>query len=126
VTDVHAVLKGADARGSFGTCRRRIQRLQERLGIRRKVDVVRAGMALLEQEADRQTRVARWRRAASLAAPTSKAVSITSSCRTLVETKAPAAVAVPSIALLSILFISSAAFAQSNPRYTDSPVYPHL
>jgi hypothetical protein len=53
---------------------RRIQSLQERLGIRRKVDVVRAGMALLEQEADRQTRVARWRRAAALAAPTSKAV----------------------------------------------------
>ena len=54
---------------------RRIQSLQERLGIRRKVDVVRAGMALLEQEADRQTRVARWRRAAALAIPTSKAVS---------------------------------------------------
>ena len=53
---------------------RRIQRLQERLGIRRKVDVVRAGMALLEHEADRQARVARWRQAASLAAPTSKAV----------------------------------------------------
>lgn len=53
---------------------RRIQRLQERLGIRRKVDVVRAGMALLEHEADRQARVARWRRAAVLAAPTSKAV----------------------------------------------------
>jgi hypothetical protein len=53
---------------------RRIQRLQARLGIRRKVDVVRAGMALLEQEADRQTRVARWRRAATLAAPTSKVV----------------------------------------------------
>jgi Arc/MetJ-type ribon-helix-helix transcriptional regulator len=53
---------------------RRIQSLQERLGIRRKVDVVRAGMALLEQEADRQARVARWRRAAALAAPTSKVV----------------------------------------------------
>lgn len=53
---------------------RRILRLQERLGIRRKVDVVRAGMALLEQEADRQARVARWRRAAALAAPTSRAV----------------------------------------------------
>ena len=53
---------------------RRIQRLQERLGIRRKVDVVRAGMTLLEQEADRQTRVARWQRAAALAAPTSKVV----------------------------------------------------
>jgi len=53
---------------------RRIQRLQERLGIRRKVDVVRAGMELLEREADRQTRVARWRRAAAVAAPTSEAV----------------------------------------------------
>ena len=53
---------------------RRIQRLQERLGIRRKVDVVRAGMTLLEREADRQSRVAQWRRAALLAAPTSRAV----------------------------------------------------
>ena len=53
---------------------RRIQSLQERLGIRHKVDVVRAGMELLEREADRQARVARWRRAAAVAAPTSKAV----------------------------------------------------
>jgi hypothetical protein len=53
---------------------RRIQRLQECLGVRRKVDVVGAGIALLEQEADRQARVARWRRAATLAAPTSKVV----------------------------------------------------
>lgn len=52
----------------------RIQRLQERLGIRRKVDVVRAGMELLEREADRQARAKRWRRAAAIAAPTSRAV----------------------------------------------------
>jgi hypothetical protein len=53
---------------------RRIQSLQERLGIRRKVDVIRAGMELLEREADRQRRAARWRRAAALAGATSKAV----------------------------------------------------
>ncbi|MBI3048772.1 MAG: hypothetical protein HYY76_10735 [Acidobacteria bacterium] len=53
---------------------RRIQRLQARLGIRRKVDVVRAGMELLEREADREARVARWRRAAVAAAPTSQAI----------------------------------------------------
>ena len=52
---------------------RRIQGLQERLGIRRKVDVVRAGMALLEREADREARQAQWRRAAARAARTSKA-----------------------------------------------------
>jgi hypothetical protein len=51
-----------------------IQRLRQRLGIRRKVDVVRAGMVLLEQKAGWQTRVARWRQVAALAAPTSNAV----------------------------------------------------
>ena len=32
---------------------RRIERLKRRLGIQRKVDVLRAGIALLEKEADR-------------------------------------------------------------------------
>ena len=43
----------------------RIERLKVRLDIPRKIDVVRAGMALLEQQADRRERVARWIRAAS-------------------------------------------------------------
>jgi hypothetical protein len=53
---------------------RRIQRLQQRLGIRYKVDVVRAAMTLLERDADRQARAKRWRRAAAVAAPTSRVV----------------------------------------------------
>lgn len=41
---------------------RRIERLKARLGIPRKIDVVRAGMDLLEEQAARQERVERWRR----------------------------------------------------------------
>ena len=44
---------------------RRIERLKARLGIDRKIDVVRAGMDLLERRADREERVARWKRAAA-------------------------------------------------------------
>ena len=36
---------------------RRIERLKERLGIATKIDVVRAGMALLEQDALRRERL---------------------------------------------------------------------
>ena len=52
----------------------RIERLKRRLGIDRKVDVVRAGIDLLEAHADRQERAARWRRAAGAAAATSRRV----------------------------------------------------
>jgi hypothetical protein len=51
----------------------RIEDLKKRLGVRTKVDVVRAGLSLLEREADQRRRVARWRRAARLAASTSRA-----------------------------------------------------
>ena len=44
---------------------RRIERLKARLGIDTKIDVVRAGMDLLEQHAERQERLERWKRAAS-------------------------------------------------------------
>lgn len=44
---------------------RRIEQLKRRLGIERKVDVVRAGMDLLEQQALRQERIERWKRAAA-------------------------------------------------------------
>jgi len=52
----------------------RIERLKDRLGISRKIDVVRAGMALLEAQADRQARVARWGRAAGRVASQSRRV----------------------------------------------------
>jgi hypothetical protein len=44
---------------------RRIERLKERLGIATKIDVVRAGMALLEQDALRRERLEQWKRAAA-------------------------------------------------------------
>lgn len=53
---------------------RRIERLKRRLGIGRKVDVVRAGMALLEEQAERAERARRWKRAAATVAATSREV----------------------------------------------------
>jgi len=53
---------------------RRIESLKLRLGIQRKVDVVRAGFELLEKEAERRERVQRWKRAATLVAATSRNV----------------------------------------------------
>lgn len=51
---------------------RRIESLKRRLGIERKVDVVRAGIVLLEREAERRERIRRWKRAATLVAPASR------------------------------------------------------
>jgi hypothetical protein len=53
---------------------RRIETLKRRLKIARKVDIVRAGIDLLEKEADRKDRILRWKRAAALAARTSREV----------------------------------------------------
>jgi hypothetical protein len=53
---------------------RRIDSLRRRLGIDRKVDVLRAGIDLLEREAGRRERIRRWQRAAALVAPTSREV----------------------------------------------------
>lgn len=53
---------------------RRIEALKRRLGIRTKVGVLRAGIELLEKDAERRERVKRWKRAAALAAATSRAV----------------------------------------------------
>jgi hypothetical protein len=53
---------------------RRIERLKRRLGIQRKVDVLRAGIDLLEKEAERRERIRRWKRAAALVAPASREV----------------------------------------------------
>jgi hypothetical protein len=53
---------------------RRIERLKRVLGIDRKVDVLRAGMDLLEAEAERRARSARWRQVAGRVAGTSRRV----------------------------------------------------
>lgn len=55
---------------------RRIESLKRRLGIQRKVDVLRAGIDLLEKEAERRERIRRWKRAASLVARTSREVNV--------------------------------------------------
>ena len=52
----------------------RIEQLKARLGISRKIDVVRTGLDLLEQQADRQARVARWVRAVDRVAAESRRV----------------------------------------------------
>ena len=44
----------------------RIERLKRRLGAKSKVDVVRSGLDLLERDAERLERIARWRQAARL------------------------------------------------------------
>ena len=53
---------------------RRIERLKRRLGIETKIDVVRAGMALLEQDALRRERLEQWKRAAARVASDSARV----------------------------------------------------
>ena len=53
---------------------RRIDSLKRRLKIARKVDIVRAGIDLLEKEADRRERILRWKRAAAIATRTSQEV----------------------------------------------------
>ncbi len=55
---------------------RRIESLKHRLGIQRKVDVLRAGIDLLEKEAERRERILRWKRAASLVADSSREVNL--------------------------------------------------
>ena len=53
---------------------RRIEALKRRLGIQRKVDVLRAGIGLLEKEAERRERIRRWKRSAALVAGNSREV----------------------------------------------------
>ena len=53
---------------------RRIERLKRRLGIATKIDVVRAGMTLLEQDALRRERMVQWKRAAASVAAESAVV----------------------------------------------------
>jgi hypothetical protein len=53
---------------------RRIEILKRKLGIQRKVDVLRAGIDLLEKEAERRIRVKRWKKAAALVSKISREV----------------------------------------------------
>jgi hypothetical protein len=53
---------------------RRIEILKRRLKIARKVDILRAGIDLLEKEADRREKVRRWKRSAAAVAATSREV----------------------------------------------------
>lgn len=52
----------------------RIENLKEKMGARTKVEVVRAGLRLLEQETERRARVNRWRKAAALVSEESQYV----------------------------------------------------
>lgn len=53
---------------------KRIERLKRRLGAPTKVQVVRSALDLLEAKADREEKIARWRRAAQLVAAESMRV----------------------------------------------------
>jgi len=53
---------------------RRIEELKRKLGIQHKVDVLRAGIDLLEKEAERRERIRRWKRATALVIETSREV----------------------------------------------------
>ena len=55
---------------------KRIDRLRRALGIKTKVAVLRSGLDLLEREAERRSRIGRWRRAVGLVAATSAAVNL--------------------------------------------------
>ena len=52
----------------------KIERIKQDLGIAKKIDVVRAGLALLEKESERLKKIKRWKRAAKLVAKSSVAV----------------------------------------------------
>lgn len=51
----------------------RIESLKKRLNARTKIDVVRSALDLLERDAERTERVARWRKAAAVVVPESRA-----------------------------------------------------
>ena len=53
----------------------RVESLKKRLGARTKIEVVRSALALLERDAERAERVARWRKAVGLVADQSRIVS---------------------------------------------------
>jgi hypothetical protein len=53
---------------------RRIEKLRKKLGIKTKVQVLRSALDLLERETERVERIARWKRAASQVAESSREV----------------------------------------------------
>ena len=53
----------------------RIETLKKRLGARTKIEVVRSGLDLLERDAEKSERVARWRKAAQMVAGESRKIS---------------------------------------------------
>ena len=52
----------------------RIETLKKRLGARTKIQIVRSALDLLERDAERAERVARWRKAVKLVQPESRRV----------------------------------------------------
>ena len=52
----------------------RIETLKKRIGARTKIQVVRSALDLLERDAERAERVARWRKAVKLVQPESRRV----------------------------------------------------
>ena len=52
----------------------RIENLKKDFGIHKKIDVVRAGLELLEKSAERIRRIKRWKKAAKLVAKCSQSV----------------------------------------------------
>ena len=52
----------------------RIETLKKRIGARTKIQVVRSALDLLERDAERAERVARWRKAVNLVQPESRTV----------------------------------------------------
>lgn len=52
----------------------RIEHLKKDFGIHKKIDVIRAGLSLLEKEAQRLKKIKRWKQAAKLVAKSSAEV----------------------------------------------------
>lgn len=52
----------------------RIEHLKKYMGIKKKIDVIRAALTLLEKEAERIQRIKRWKHAAKLVAKSSHSV----------------------------------------------------
>lgn len=53
------------------TDNQKIEKLKKEFGIHKKIDVVRAGLELLEKEAQRLKKIKRWKQAAKLVAESS-------------------------------------------------------
>lgn len=56
------------------TDNQRIENLKKDFGIQKKIDVIRAGLDLLEQEAARIKKIQRWKHAAKLVAKSSQKI----------------------------------------------------